>query len=296
MAIFDIINVPLGYLFRYIYMLFENYGWTLLMFTIVTKAILLPLTIKQQKSMSKMQAVQPQLQALQKKYEYDKDKLNQEMVKLYQDNKINPMSGCLPLLIQLPLLLALYNIIRSPLTYVVQLGKHGLPAISEVHAVLQQLGSTVAANDQIKIAAEMSTYAEGLSAAFPGVDFLQMDFTFFGLNLAETPSLTVLSPMLLIPVLAGLTTYLVSTISTKLSGQTQNNEAAGSMKMMNSFMPFMTVFFSLSLPAGLGFYWIVSNIIQVIQQIVMHRYFPVSVPEAPAPKHFREREAERRKK
>ncbi len=296
MAIFDIINVPLGYLFRYIYMLFENYGWTLLVFTLVTKALLLPLTIKQQKSMSKMQAIQPQLAALQKKYEYDKDKLNQEMVKLYQDNNVNPMSGCLPLLIQLPLLLALYNIIRSPLTYVIQLGKHGLPTISEVHAVLQQLGSAVDVKDQIKIAAEMATHAEGLAAAFPGVDFLQMDFTFFGLNLSQTPSIAVLSPMLLIPVLTGLTTYLVSTISTKLSGQTQNNDAAGSMKMMNSFMPFMTVFFSLSLPAGLGFYWIVSNLVQIVQQLVMHHYFPPTPIEAPAPKHFREREAERRKK
>ena len=300
MAIFDIINVPLGYLFRYIYMLLQNYGWTLLVFTLVTKLILLPLTIKQQKSMAKMQAIQPKLQVLQKKYEYDKEKLNQEMVKLYQDNKINPMSGCLPMLIQLPVLFALYYIIRSPLTYVVQLGKHGLPAISEVHAALTELGSTVALTDEIGIAAEMSRLAEGLATKFPGIEFLQMDFSFFGLNLSETISKIpnfITSPLIIIPILAGLTTYLSSWISTKLSSQSgQKNSAADSMKTMMTFMPFMTVFFAFTLPAGLGFYWVVSNIVQIIQQVIMHYAFPVSVPEAPAPKHFREREAERRKK
>lgn len=300
MGIFDIINIPLGYLFRYIYLLLQNYGWTLVAFTLVTKAILLPLTIKQQKSMSKMQAIQPKMQELQKKYQYDKEKLNQETMKLYQENKINPMGGCLPLLIQFPVLIALYNIIRSPLTYVVQLGKHGLPTIEEVYTALTNLGSTVAVKDQIGIAAEMTRLSEGLSAAFPGADMMHIDFTFFGLNLSQTPTLTVLSPLLLIPVLAGLTTYLSSWLSTKMNKQTSSSSntegAAGTMQMMTYFFPLMTVFFSVSLPAGLGFYWILSNVIQIIQQFVMHRFFPAQPPEHVAPKHFREREAERRKK
>ena len=218
MHIFDLINIPLGYLFRYIYLLLQNYGWTLVVFTIITKAILLPLTIKQQKSMTKMQAIQPKLQELQKKYQYDQEKLNQETMKLYQTNKINPMGGCLPLLIQFPILIALYNIIRSPLTYVVQLGKHGLPTIAEMHAFLASLGSAVQATDQIGIAAEMSRFASDVAAKFPGVDIMHIDFTFFGLNLAQTPTLTTLSPILLIPVLAGLTTFLSSWLSTKMNG------------------------------------------------------------------------------
>lgn len=298
MHIFDLINIPLGYLFRYIYLLLQNYGWTLVVFTIITKAILLPLTIKQQKSMTKMQAIQPKLQELQKKYQYDQEKLNQETMKLYQTNKINHMGGCLPLLIQFPILIALYNIIRSPLTYVVQLGKHGLPTIAEMHAFLASLGSTVQANDQIGIAAEMSHFASEIAAKFPGMDIMHIDFTFFGLNLAQTPTLTTLSPILLIPVLAGLTTFLSSWLSTKMNGQSSQNAegAAGTMQMMTYFFPLMTVFFSISLPAGLGFYWILSNIIQIAQQFVLNKYFPAKPLEAPAPKHYREREAERRKK
>ncbi|MBR5236721.1 MAG: YidC/Oxa1 family membrane protein insertase [Clostridia bacterium] len=298
MGIFDIINIPLGYLFRYIYMFLQNYGWTLVLFTLITKAILLPLTIKQQKSMSKMQAIQPKLQELQKKYQYDKEKLNQETMKLYQSNDINPMSGCLPLLIQFPVLIALYNIIRSPLTYVIQLGKHGLPSIEEIHTALTALGSTVSVKDQIGIAAEMTRLADGLAEAFPGVDMLYIDFSFFGLNLSQTPSLSVLSPLLLIPVLAGLTTFLTSWLTTKMNGQSTANKdgAAGSMQMMTYFFPLMTVFFSVSLPAGLGFYWIISNIVQIVQQYVMKICFPPTPLEEPVQKHFREREAERRKK
>jgi len=298
LRIFDIINIPLGYLFRYIYLLLSNYGWTLVVFTIITKAILLPLTIKQQKSMMQMQRIQPRMQELQKKYQYDKEKLNQETMKLYQENNINPMGGCLPLLIQFPLLIALYNIIRSPLSYVVQLGKHGLPSISEVHTFLTSLGSTVQLHDEIGIAAEMSKHAEALAAHFPNVDIMQIDFSFFGLNLSQIPNINVLSPLLLIPVLAGLTTYLQTFITNKLNGQSKNtaNDAGSSMKMMTYFFPLMTVFFSVSLPAGLGFYWIISNIIQIVQQYIMTKYFPPQPIAEAAPKHFREREAERRKK
>ncbi len=297
MGIFDIINIPLGYLFRYIYFILQNYGWTLVLFTIITKAVLLPLTIKQQKSMTKMQAIQPKLQEIQKKYQYDKEKLNQETMKLYQNAGVNPMGGCLPTLIQFPLLIALYNIIRNPLSYVIQLGKHGLPTIEEVHTALTALGSTVNIKDQIGMAAEMNRLSAELASKFPDVNIMEIDFSFFGLNLSMTPSLSSLSPLLLIPILAGLTTFLVSWLTNKLNGQPKSSDGAGnSMQMMTYMFPVMTFFFSISLPAGLGFYWILSNIIQLIQQVIMTKFFPKKTPDEPAQKHFREREAERRKK
>lgn len=299
MEIFDIINIPLGYLFRFIYLLLQNYGWTLVLYTVVTKAVLLPLTLKQQKSMSKMQAIQPRLQELQKKYQYDQEKLNQETMKLYKEGGVNPMGGCLPLLIQFPLIIALYNIIRSPLSYVIQLGKHGLPTIEAVHSALTALGSTVQLNDQIGIASEMSRYASELAVQFPDANLMHIDFSFFGLNLAQTPSLSTLSPLLIIPLLAGLTTFLSSWLSNKMNSQSSAENKDGTqstMQMMTYFFPLMTVFFSFSLPAGLGLYWTLSNIIQIVQQYVIQRFFPAKPPEAPAPKHYREREAERRKK
>ncbi len=302
MGIFDIINIPLGYLFRYIYLLFHDYGWTLVLFTLITKAVLLPLTVKQQKSTMKMQALQPRLQEIQKKYQYDKEKLNQETMKLYQESGVNPMGGCLPLLIQFPLLIALYNIIRCPLDYVIQLGKHGLPTIDEVHAVLTSLGSNVAASNQIGMASEMEKYAGKLAEIFPDANFLNINFGFFGLNLSETPSISEPTLLLIIPVLAGLSTFLVSWLTNKMSTQSKSansDNPANSMQMMTYLFPVMTFFFSISLPAGLGFYWILSNIFQLGQQVIMKYCFPANAPEEPARQHFREREAlkaERRKK
>lgn len=296
--IFDLINIPLGYLFRFLYQMLNNYGWTLVAFTVITKLILLPLTIKQQKSMSKMQAIQPRLKELQKKYQYDQEKLNQETMKLYKENDVNPMGGCLPLLIQFPLLIALYNIIRNPLTYVMQLGQSG-PSIAEIAEVMNAAGANVLANDQIGMAAKIGEYGSLLAEKFGELNILNINFSFFGFDLSQTPSLTNLTLLSLIPVLAGLTTYLSSWLSNKLTGQTtsqKNDDKQNSMKMMTYLFPLMTVFFSVSLPAGLGFYWILSNIIQTVQQFVMHRMFPPVPQDTTAPKHFREREAERRKK
>lgn len=305
-SIWDIINVPLGYLFRYIFLVVQNYGWTLVLFTVITKAILLPLSVKQQKSMSKMQAIQPKLAELQKKYQYDKEKLNQETMKLYQTNKINPMGGCLPLLIQFPLLIGLYNIIRNPLTYVIQLGKHGLPALQEIIDVLTPMGLSVQGNgimNQIPIAKFMYEHFTELVEHFPSMAHVKMiDFNFLGLDLSRTPSLQELSPLLLIPILAGLTTFLTSWLTQKMNGTSQqtpsgDNSTASTMQMMNYIFPFMTVFFAFSLPAGLGLYWTISNIVQLIQQFVLTKYFQVKSDDlTPTKEHYRERVSKRRKK
>lgn len=306
--ILDIINVPLGYLFRYILLLVQNYGWTIVLFTIITKAILLPLSVKQQKSMSKMQAIQPKLAELQKKYQYDKEKLNQETMKLYQTNQINPMGGCLPLLIQFPLLIGLYNIIRNPLTYVIQLGKHGLPALQELVDALTPMGLSLTGNsmmNQIPIAKFMSEHFSELVEKFPAFANAKMiNFDFLGLDLSATPqsAWNAMPLLLIIPVVAGLTTFLTSWLTQKMSGTpkpsaTDENTAASSMQMMNYIFPFMTAFFAFTLPAGLGLYWIVSNIVQLVQQVVLTNYFKTTADNsAPAKLHYRERESRRKKK
>ncbi len=306
--ILDIINVPLGYLFRYIFLVVQNYGWALVLFTIITKAILLPLSVKQQKSMSKMQAIQPKLAELQKKYQYDKEKLNQETMKLYQTNKINPMGGCLPLLIQFPLLIGLYNIIRSPLTYVIQLGKHGLPVLQEVIDALTPLGLSLTGNsimNQIPVAKFMSEHFSELVEKFPVFANVKMiNFDFLGLDLSATPqsAWSAMPLLLIIPVIAGLTTFLTSWLTQKMSGTPQpsangENSTASTMQMMNYIFPFMTAFFAFTLPAGLGLYWIVSNVVQLIQQIILTKYFKANIEDStPEKTHYRERESRRRKK
>ena len=130
-SVFDIINVPIGYLFKWIYYVVGNYGWTIILFTLIMKLILFPLTLKQQRSMKKTQAIQPKLAKIQEQYKYDQEKLNQETMKLYQEAGVNPMGGCLPMLIQFPILIALYNIIRKPISYVMMLSNDVIMQIYE---------------------------------------------------------------------------------------------------------------------------------------------------------------------
>ena len=127
----DLIKVPIGYLLDWIYQIVGNYGGALILFTLAIKILLLPLGLKQQKSMTKMQKLQPQMTALQEKYKNDKNALSQETMKLYKEYGVSPMGGCLPLLIQLPILFALYRVIYAPLTYMCHMGADAIAELAK---------------------------------------------------------------------------------------------------------------------------------------------------------------------
>ena len=112
------IATPLGVLLRYIFNIVNNYGVSIVIFTIIVKLFLLPLTLKQSQSMKKMQELSPKLKELQRKYGKDKQKLNEKTIELYKEHNVNPASGCLPLLVQLPILIALFQVLRLPEVYV----------------------------------------------------------------------------------------------------------------------------------------------------------------------------------
>ncbi len=291
-GIFDIINVPLGYLFKGIYFIVNNYGFTIILFTLAIKLLLLPLNIKQQKSMKKMQGLQPRLAKIQEKYANDKDKQSQETMKLYQEAGINPMGGCLPMLIQLPILFALYNIIRKPMSYVMMLGKE---KIIEIGNIIMGEGFNFDVN-QIEVSRKLGENMDKLSGIINPNEII--NYNFFGFDLSVTPTFQYISQhmeYILIPLLAGVTTYLVSIISNKMSGSTVNNEAAGSMKAMNVIFPFMTAWFSISLPAGLGLYWTISNLFQIGQMYLLNKTLDVDVSAlADDEKHFRERKKKKK--
>ena len=271
---FDFIYVFLGTIMRLIYNLVNNFGVAIILFTILVRVCLLPLVIKQQKSMAHMQKMQPKLQELQKKYQYDKDKLNEETMKLYQQHKFNPMSSCLPLFIQMPILIAIYGVIQNPITYIL-----GHPVTEELKAALTVLCQTPAdtqlnvvafvSNNFDKAKELLSTIATNFTA-----DNFVMNFQFLGMNLGYTPSAAAGAyPILwVMPVLAGLTTFLTSYISQKLNAKTQTQEQASQMKSMQLIFPFMTAYFCYILPAAMGLYWIVGNIIQIVQSLTLDRH------------------------
>lgn len=295
-SVFDIINVPLGYLFKWIYYVVGNYGWTIILFTLIMKLIMFPLTLKQQKSLKQTQAIQPKLAKLQEKYKYDQEKLSQETMKLYQEAGVNPMGGCLPMLIQFPILIALYNIIRKPISYVMMLSNDAIMQIYE--RINGSAAADFARLDQIDLANKMRGSFDKVSEFIGTHDLI--NFNFFGFDLSVTPTLQYISEhwvYMFIPLVAGATTYLVSFISNKMNGTTpqDSNPTASGMKVMNYMFPLMTMWFAITLPAGLGLYWTVSNLFQILQMYLMNRHIAVEVAvDEDKPTHYRERKKKKK--
>ena len=298
---------PMGFIIEFIYNFIPNYGVALILFTILIKLLILPLNLKSQRSMVKQQKLMPQIQELQKKYANDKEKLNKEMMELYQANGANPATGCLPLLLQFPIIIGLFQVIQKPLSYMLRVNFNAPENINKV-IELQQI---VANNPDLSAMAPggfLESTMEGLAnnfqiamsnfAANPAVQGFSdwvINFNFLGLDLSRYPSevwgplnslltgqvspqLWTTLPLLLIPVLSGLTSWLLSKMSTSNSPQASaaadgTNTAASMNKSMMLMMPIMSILFTFSLPAGVGLYWIVSNVTQMIQQYFTVAYF-----------------------
>lgn len=317
----------LGWVLKLMYMICSNYGVALILFTIIVKAILFPLTLKQQKSMMKTQKLQPLLNELQQKYGNDKEKLNQETMKLYQKYKINPMSGCLPLLIQLPILLALYWVVRQPMVYIMGFGGdevwRAINAIEDfsatnpdaVNALLSSMnieGFNVFRDAnysnfgmyEIQVARFLQDYPDVMNSPWiteMGRNILVLNFDFLGIDLSQTPNLWSIVGLItgnipenfgwstvglwLIAILSGVSAYASSKISQALQPQQQPQvdengvEKANPMKTMMIIMPIFSAWIAFTLPAAIGFYWVLSNVIQIIQQVVITKFASVDISD-----------------
>ena len=307
--IFSLIIVrPMGFIIEFIYNFIPNYGVALILFTILIKLLILPLNLKSQRSMVKQQKLAPQLQELQRKYANDKEKLNKEMMELYRANDANPASGCLPLLLQLPIIYGLFQVIQKPLSYIIGVN-FNLPENINKVINLQQIvannpdlasaapnGFTTMTMEQLANNFQIAMSNFAANPAVQGFNDWIINFDFLGLDLSRYPSevwgplsmlmsgkisssLIDVLPLLAIPVVAGVTSWLLSKMTP--SNAAQNNAAANgdpdtaaSMnKSMMLMMPLMSVFFTFTLPSGVGLYWIVSNLVQMAQQFFSVKYF-----------------------
>lgn len=282
MSWLNFVEIPLGKFLYFIYntVAFKNYGIAIIFFTLIVRACILPLTIKQYRSTANMQKIQPLIEEINKKYKNDKEKLNQEMMKIYSEHKVNPAGGCLPLLIQMPILISLYWVISKPLVYM--LGKTDEIVVKIFEFVPAEFAK-VSTNMELVILNYFNSHRDQISLVS---DMLKpeevLNLNFFGLNLGLQPTFDAAKAavlgyqffgLLLIPILAALTTYLSFKMSMSAQPQNQNNAMAASMNSSMSFvMPLMTGFFAFSVPAGLGLYWIVGNLIQMLQQLYLNKY------------------------
>ncbi len=320
------IMLALGWILKMCNLLVNNYGFAIILFTILIKAILLPMTIKQQRSMLKTQKLQPLLTQLQQKYVNDKEKLNVETMKLYRKYNVNPMSGCLPLLIQLPILMALYWVIKKPVVYLMGFGEDEVWRI--VSAITQWAESNPGGLDEffkalnienmnaltdnaykmfgmyeIQIARFLNANPDIMNSHWiieTGKNYSLINFNMFGLDLSQTPDLGAFLGafmgrvngltwgtvyLWIIPVLSGFSAYATSKLSQVMQPQPQpqkdanGEEKTNPMKSMTLMMPFMSAWFAFNLPSGVGVYWIASNILQLLQQVVLTKFVDVGLTD-----------------
>lgn len=263
----DFITVPFGYVMRLIYQIVGNYGLSIICFSLLTKLIMLPLSIKTKKSMLDMQRVQPKINELQKRYGKDQQKLSEELQKLYAEEGISPFGSCLPTLLTLPIMMGLYYVISKPLTYFMGLTADEITKIGEVLNITASGGYSV----EIDIAGQLFQNFDKIAHVSPNL--FPVNFDFFGMNLAATPNFGEFNLLWIIPILSGLTGYLYNMVTRM--GQPQMAEAQGSMKMMNIMMPLMSVYFGFILPAGLGVYWIANNVFMAVQDLAIAKVLKV---------------------
>lgn len=307
----DAIAKPFGLLLLWLYNLVGNYGIAIFLFALIVKIIMLPFQMKTKKSMMRMAALNPQIQELQKRHEGNPKKLQEESAKLYKEEKVNPMSGCLWSLIPYPILLALYRAIRFPLTTMMGVSKDLLAEGGAILNKLTELGFVASGKSTAYLQLEQSEFISNHFADFAGLSdkLVNIDYSFLGLNMGSTPKvffwkdgLTWLSiGLFLIPIVSALLSWLQMKLSQKTNPApaTQNAQQATSMKTMNLMMPLISLWIGFSMPAALGMYWIFTSALAIVQELVLNKYYgkliAAEAAERTARQRAREAEFERKR-
>ena len=313
MSLWDYIAKPFGWLLLALYNLVNNYGVAIFLFALVVKLILLPFQMKSKKSMMRMSALQPQVQELQKRHEGNPRKLQEETSKLYKEEHVNPMSGCIWSLIPFPILLALYRAIRFPLTTMMGVPSDLVAEGGALATKLADMGFSSSANAAY-IQLQQSQFISNHWADFDFTtisDKLQfINYKFLGFNLGDMPKLKFWENgitwaaigLFLIPLVSAGLSYLQMAISQKATPQTgttqQQAQSAQSMKTMNLMMPLVSLYICFIMPAALGIYWIFTSLLGIIQEVILNKIYGKQMEAEKAEREARQkaREAEYERK
>ncbi|MBQ5781792.1 MAG: membrane protein insertase YidC [Oscillospiraceae bacterium] len=269
-AIFNIFAIPLGWLLKVIYGFVGNYGVALVLFTLATKVILFPLSWKQKKSSIKMAAFQPMMQEINKKYANNPQKRQEEIVRLQQENGISASAGCLPMLIQLPILFGLINVIYEPLRHLARLSTETIESAKLITEGIVGNLSRYSPQSTIltTIRSNPDAFKDVLSA--DQIAFCQdINMSFLGIDLTAIPDIKHLSILWLIPVLSVAFMLIQQVITMKFNGQ----KMEGMMKWMPIYTSAMFAYITFVIPAGVSVYWIFSSVFGIGQEFILKLFF-----------------------
>lgn len=259
-----------GYVLNFLYQLIHNYGLAIILFSVVLKIVMLPISIKQQKTMKKSAKIQAKMREIQDKYKNNPEKLNQETVDLYKREGMSPFSGCLSAIVQIVLLFSVFYLVRSPLTYMTKVE----PSLIEQYT------------NEIKQVEENKNnpYPEILIIREKGEqdEKVRLNMEFLGLDLSSVPSQNFSDPRVyIIPALYVLTSFVSMRMTTnmqtakKKEGEEEANEmdaVAQANKSMSYIMPVMSVSIAIIAPLGLALYWLVNNVLMILERFILNKF------------------------
>ena len=280
-----------GYVLNFLYEIVGNFGIAIILFSILVKIAMLPISYKQQKTMKKSSELQEKVKVIQFKYKSDPEKMNQEMMNLYKNEKMSPFSGCLTAIIQMILLLSIFYLVRSPLTFMEKIPQEN---INNYISQLKEDGKTVSsAYPEIDIIREFDWLKEK-NPEDSQIEKIDIKMNFLGLDLSKIPQQNMTDyTVYIIPVLYILSSFISIKMTTamqekqkkeikesKIDGTTgkeleeQTNEMDAVMqtnKMMSWMMPIMSISIAFVAPLGLALYWLISNILMIIERLILNK-------------------------
>lgn len=264
----NILAIPVSFIYKIV----PNYGWTIIIFTVLIKLATMPFSVKSQKSMARMQQVQPIINEIQRKYANNREKMQQELMKVYDKYEISPTGGCMPMILQLVILMGFIDIVYHPYTYLLGISK----ATINTAAVNAGLADKFFAVNQLSIVDHPAVMEE------LGITAQSLDLNFLGIDLSKVLSQNLTDVVMwILPVLAVGFTILSTVMSQKQAANRQNEkskndpqaqQAAAMSKSMYIMMPVMTAYITYKWPLGCALYWIISTITQMLQQFVIDKF------------------------
>lgn len=278
MAIFNFFGSILGYLLWFLYEIFRNYGVAIILFTVILKLVLFPTSIKQQKSMASQSKLAEKQKELQKKYANNKQKYNEELTKLYEKEGVNPSSGCLTTLLPFPIMLGIYYSVIMPLSNTLHIASKTVQEATQYISKIPGVVSTGGIYSELQIIRNFETLRDNLTMFSPEdiakIEDFSKGFRFLGLDLLSTPQGSSFSTFLwLIPVLSLVSSVAFQVYTMWYQKKTTGQKPMGCMMVMTLVFPLISLYWAYTMPAAVGFYWIISSLTSWVQSVITNRYF-----------------------
>ena len=295
MQVLGFLAIIFGPIMEWIYRFIPNYGWALIVFTLLVNLVLLPLRIKQQKSTARMSAFQPKMQEIQKKYAKDKNRQQEELMKFQQEYGFSMTAGCMPMALNFLFIFGIIEVVYRPLQYILGVSQDVIAQMVEI--ANSTLGESLIATDY-RVQSALINLVKSNGEAFSSVlgdklaDVQNFQMMFFGIDLGQTPLSSWPSIAIIIPILSVVTMIIVQVITMKMSGQ----EMSGSMKALPWIMSIMFGSIAFTIPTGFSLYYTVSNIASFIQSLIAKRIYDPEKVKAQVEAEIEAKRAEKKKK